>query len=180
MLSFFKIFLIPICLFGWLFEDSRSPSVKAFENVLYQSAKLLEKKHNVSAMGSGGGIPEGVVKEFMLSFEVKGILTKEECRKLLIAMGTDFLNFVNSNQEVRPYLYKYPFEPKDICITLFFRDQNDNFVDYPYISVASYRYGDLTYKTQKYDREKDRIQTITEEQESVEDALKIVKGNQKT
>ena len=179
MLSFFKILLIPICLFGWLFEDSRSPSVKAFENVLYQSAKLLEKKYNVSAMGSGGSIPEGIIKGFHLTFKKNATLNKEQCRKLLIAMGTDFLNFVNSNQEVRPYLYKYPFEPKDMRLTIFFSYDNDDYIEPPYISVASYRLGDLTYKTQKYDREKDRIQTITEEQESVEDALKILKGNQK-
>ena len=176
MINILKILLITVCLFG-CFKDTRSPATQAFENTLYQSAKALEKKYNVSAMGSGGSAPMGVISNFTLSFEKKGILTKEECRKLLIAMGTDFLNFVNSNQEVRPYLYKYPFEPKDMRLTIFFSYENDDYIEPPYISVASYRLGDLTYKTQKYDREKNRFKTINEERESYEDALKILKGN---
>ncbi|OJU80237.1 MAG: hypothetical protein BGO10_01775 [Chlamydia sp. 32-24] len=177
MTNIFLSFLIPFCVFGWLFKDSRSPAIQAFDNVLIQSAKILEKKYNVSAMGSGGSAPMDVISNFTLSFQKNAVLNKEECRKLLLAMGNDFLLLVNSNQEVKPFLYKYPFEPKDICVTLFFRDQKDNFVEYPYISVASYRLGDLTYKTQKYDREKNRFKTINEERESYEDALKILKGN---
>ncbi|CDZ81076.1 hypothetical protein BN1013_01604 [Candidatus Rubidus massiliensis] len=179
MLSFFKILLIPICLFGWLFEDSRSPSVKAFENVLYQSAKLLEKKYNVSAMGSGGSVPEGVIKEFTLSFQKKGILTKEECRKLVVSMGLDFLHLINTNKEVRPFLYKYPFEPKDICINLFIRDEKENYVEHPNISIADLLLGNLSYETKIVNYETDTFKKISLEKESFEDALKIVKGNQK-
>ncbi|CDZ81083.1 hypothetical protein BN1013_01611 [Candidatus Rubidus massiliensis] len=175
MLSFFKILLIPICLFGWLFEDSRNPAVKAFENVLYQSAKFIEKKYNLSAMGSGGSVPEGVIKEFTLSFQQKGILTKEECRKLVVSMGLDFLHLINTNKEVRPYLYKYPFEVIDININLFIRDEKGNYVEHPNINVADLFLGNLSYETQHYDRVKDSLKTITEEQESVEDALKLLK-----
>lgn len=172
-------FLIPICLFGWLSKDTRSPAIQAFDNVLVQSAKVLEKKYNVSAMGSGGSAPMGVISNFTLSFQKNAVLNKEECRKLLLAMGNDFLDLVNSNQEVKPFLYKYPFEAKDVCVTLFFNNEKDEYVEYPYMSVASYRLGNLTYETQHYDRVKDSLKTISKEQESIEDGLKIVKGNQK-
>ncbi|CDZ81073.1 hypothetical protein BN1013_01601 [Candidatus Rubidus massiliensis] len=179
MYNIFFILLFPLCLFGWLFNDEDA-DLKAFENVLYQSAKFLEKKYNVSAMGSGGSIPEGIIKKFTLSFQMKGILTKEECRKLLIAMGADFLQLINNNKEVRPYLYKYPFEAKDININLFIRDEKGNYVEHPNINVADLFLGNLSYETQHYDQVKDSLKTISKEQESYEEALKIVKGNQKT
>ncbi|OJU80233.1 MAG: hypothetical protein BGO10_01755 [Chlamydia sp. 32-24] len=174
MINILKILLIPVCLFG-CFKDTRSPATQAFENTLYQSAKALEKKYNVSAMGSGGSAPMGVISNFTLSFEKKGILTKEECRKLLIAMGGDFLQLINTNKEVRPYLYKYPFEAIDININLFIRDEKGNYVEHPNINVADLFLGNLSYETQHYDRVKDSLKTITEERESVEDALKMLK-----
>ncbi len=179
MLSFFKILLIPICLFGWFFNDEDA-DLKTFENVLYQSAKLLEKKYNVSAMGSGGSIPEGVIKKFTLSFQKKGILTKEQCRKLLIAMVADFLQLINNNKEVRPYLYKYPFEAKDININLFIRDEKGNFAEHPNISIADLLLGNLSYETKTVNYETNTFKKISLEEETFEDALKIVTGNQKT
>ncbi|CDZ80231.1 hypothetical protein BN1013_00738 [Candidatus Rubidus massiliensis] len=68
MISILKILLIPICFFGW-FKDNRSPATKSFDNILMQSAKILEKKYNLSAMGSGGSAPMGVISNFTLSFQ---------------------------------------------------------------------------------------------------------------
>ena len=81
-------------------------------------------------------------------------LNKEDCRKLIIDIGIDFLNLINSDQEVKPYLYKYPFESKDISINLFFRDKKNNFAEFPNISVADFSSDYLSYEIQKVDYDK--------------------------
>ncbi len=91
-------------------------------------------------------MPGGIVKLLGLDFQVRGPLLREEIRKILIESVHDFLVYVNSDAAVRPYLENYPFEIKNVEITLFFIDAQGLELDDPYIGIAGISRGRLDYQ----------------------------------
>jgi hypothetical protein len=67
-------------------------------------------------------MPGGEVRELGFDYDVEATLSKEDLREILINLGREFLNTIDSDEAVRPYLTKYPFVMNNVQITLFLKD----------------------------------------------------------
>lgn len=135
-------------------------------------AQKLAEKYHMKAIGTVGGLAK-CVNLLGLSFQIRGPLTQEQLRLIIIGCVEEFLSAVNADEEIRPYLCTYPFTAEGIEITVFVIDAQGRSLYDPDIGVASERRGALEYMiTDKTDTFK--YKSIISE--SYDDALKIVRG----
>ncbi len=124
-----------------------SPNEKAVNKLLSRLAKDFEKKYNIRPIGTNVAMHGGIVRMLGLDFQVLGPLSQEQIRKILIKLVQKFLEEINSDLILRPFLEKYPFKIEDINIILFFNDSKGYEIDDPYFGVAEIDGGELSYKT---------------------------------
>jgi len=136
----------------------------------------LKKKYKINTIATNISMPGGIVKLLGLDFQVQGPLSKEEIRKILIALVQDFLVSVNSNEKIKPYLENYPFEIKNIEITLFFIDSQRMELLDPNIGIAKVSSGSLSYKILAKTNGILSIKSLSKE--SYEEALQILNRNE--
>ena len=115
-----------------------------------------------------------MVRSLHLSFQIRKSLDKSEARKLLVNCAQTFLKNINDSKEIQPHLYDKPFTWNNVEVEIYSRDSGDSDVYYPAICVVSLLDGKVYFRTQ--DKE-NILQYKTEEVESVEEALEIVKNN---
>jgi hypothetical protein len=121
-------------------------SGQAVNGLLCRIEHSLEKKYKMKTIGTNVAMPGGVVKLLGLDFHIRGPLSREEIRKILIESAQDFLTMVNSDEAVRSYLENYPFKIENVHITLFCIDSRGFKLDDPYIGIAGIARGELDYK----------------------------------
>ncbi len=143
-------FLFPIIIFvGCEMPNHQNVEIpkseKAVNDLLYKISQSFEKKYKMNAIATNVSMPGGVVKLLGLDFQIRGPLSKNEIRKILIDTAQEFLTSVNSDVAVRPYLENYPFKIKNIDITLFLIDAKGIRLDDPHIGIASISRGTLDY-----------------------------------
>lgn len=114
--------------------------------LLSKISSSLEMKYDLKTIGTIVSMPGGNVKELGLDFQIRGPLSQNEIRKILIRISQDFIAFVNADINIRKYLAYHPFDIKNINITLFVTDSNGKRVDAPYIGIAGISTGILDYK----------------------------------
>jgi|GEM_PF-2624313 hypothetical protein len=136
-------------------------------------AKKLTQKYEMSVSGDSVAMPGGIVNNLGLCFHVYRVLKKEEIRKILVGCVEYFVNEINSNEKIRPYLEKYPFGPKNITIGLIMYTSEEGDVYDPDIEAAFAAGGVIWYGTKGKDQE---FGYKNEYRESFEDAAKLVQG----
>ncbi|CDZ80229.1 hypothetical protein BN1013_00736 [Candidatus Rubidus massiliensis] len=174
MISILKIFLIPICFFGW-FKDNRSEAEKTFDQVLSQGINLIQKKYNLEILGSGGGMPDGFIHNFNISFKHYGVLPIEKARGLLVNVTTDFLQVVNSNPKIRNYLYTFPFKGEDISLMILIKSSDGDDLEDPFLGSMCQCRGSIRYETLKYLKTNLFPKTIKQTSETYDEAVQILK-----
>lgn len=108
-------------------------------------------------------------------FQIRGPLSQEQLRKILIDCVEDLLNELNINEEIRPFLKTYPFTSKEVNIGIFIVDANGGKnVFYPSIGVARATKEKIVYR--KYDPNSQYSQDKEVLEEFYTDALKIVQA----
>jgi hypothetical protein len=101
----------------------------------------------------------------------------EEARELLMSAGNMFLDAINKDERIRPYLINYPFLPKNIGIEIYFKELNGSNIEEPgKLHVAWLMNGFLTYDDENLETK--RLQTIREE--TFEEAAEILKESEKS
>lgn len=175
--NFLSLLLIPLCIFGW-FKDNRSEAEKTFDEVLNQGIKFVEQKYKLKAIGSGGGMPDGSIHNFNITLEHKGILSIDDARFLLVNITNDFVQIVNKNPKIKPYLYNFPFTDKDISLMVIIKSvEGDDLID-PYLGSIGQCAGELWYKTFKKINSNTYPRVFKEKREIFEDAVKILQKQQ--
>ncbi len=159
------------------FSHVSPPSIAMTGKIQKQVAPMLAKKHNMQLCGAGGGMPDGIVNMLALSYDLKQSLAIEQARPILIDCLNTYVNAVNADVELRPYLKNYPFDPKNIEINIFFWTQNMEIVSDPYLCVVSAVNGKLVYCTKAKGQ---KIGYKSEIVESYEDAVKILNEKNNT
>jgi hypothetical protein len=131
-----------------------------FYGFLKQEGKRLGEKYHMSLCGMGGGSDHGI---WLLSLSFKrygSLLKEEEARKLIISCLTDFLEDVNQETSLRPFLKTYPFTPENISITIL------NSVPHPYICDVGADEGKIYYCTEdelnKYKYKSRKVESYAE------------------
>ena len=166
--------LIVVC--AWFFINSPDPYLsreeKQVNSILGTTADIIEKKYPLTCVGAGSAMPGRVVKGFMLCFDTKNRLTKDELRHLVIQCTLELLYQININTEIRSALEIYPFTEKDVQIIIYNNDKYGNQAVGPDVSDAQLFLGYLKYSSVD-PKDRYRYESITEE--TYTDALEKVK-----
>jgi hypothetical protein len=64
------------------------------------------------------------IQEIELRFTSLDALDVDQARKLYIEIMEEFLIRINKHEKIRPHLHNYPFEVKNIKLTISFDDSN--------------------------------------------------------
>ena len=101
-----------------------------------------------------------------LSFDYRQPTTIENGRKLLIAAVQEFVQSVNAEEQIRPYLQNYPFEAKNVQISIFLQNPDGSKLSSGLHVISAYE-GILNYNID--DPEGPLFKTLLEE--TYEEAL---------
>ncbi len=152
-------------------------SEQSVNRLLHQISVLFDKKYKLQTCATIVSMPGGEVRLLGFHSHIKGPLSREHIRKILINSAQDFLDFVNSNDSIKPYLKNYPFEIKNIEIIIIITNSKGIGLDDPYIGIAEIFREKIVYQNLITT---DIPSIKSEFEESYEEALKICKGPDKT
>jgi hypothetical protein len=134
-------------------------------------SKKAYKEKGLVLEGCGGSMMTDI-KELMLSFASPEHLTLDQTRRLVVQTLDEFLNQVNADEKIRPRLHNYPFTPKNIALSIGFRDQGKRppreYIAYVHLSEGTVYYHHWDATRAEYDQFCDPYK------ESINDAIKIV------
>ena len=118
------------------------------DRAAYIIGQQVAEKHRLKFAGIGGGADKGERWLMTICFEYRGkSLLKDEARKLIVECTEEFLQIVNSNDEIRPYLRDYPFTENNLEFVIVFLSENGKTFISPYISSLSQFNGKISYTT---------------------------------
>lgn len=175
-----KIF-IPIVLIGTgllmmnFVMDGKMAQLSEEDQILYRfinrQSKFLEAKYHMKQSGVGLG---GIKLELMIvSFHRHSEpLTEQKARKLIVDCVNDFLDAINSDNQIRPFLKEYPFTAKNIDLTILNFGESDLPHYFPYIAVVWNAKGKIAFLTEQPST---KCGYYTEKYETYEEAVAILK-----
>ena len=144
--------------------------------VMNRTAKILKKEKGLIFIGFGGRGVKKIEISYMGFDKIGEPYNIKKARNLLVFAVETFLNEFNKDEKMKPYLLNYPFTSKNIKITIFFFDKNEDHHIAPSISIVALRDSDLKNPVCYEIRKNDSLYTI--HRESYEEALKIAKQNE--
>lgn len=157
-------------------NNQPSQEERLVNETINSTAQHIEKRYaNIKPCGEGAAMHGGIVRELVLAFETSGPFTKETLRQLLIESAQEMLDQINANQDLRPFLVKYPFTIENVQIIIYNHDKNDLRVYDPEIAIADISQGILMYKTA--DPESIRLKFKNRFSETYAEALAIIKNS---
>ncbi len=124
-----------------------SKAEQLVNETLERTARIIMKKYNIKASGSGAGMPEGCVNKLSLSFHTKNRLNIDGLRELLIKCAHELLDQINNNIELQQFLVKRPFTIENVQIIIFNKDKGGGGLVDPEIASAQISEGILDYLT---------------------------------
>ena len=150
--------------------------------VLYGTVKKigskLAEKYQMLPYGIGGGARKGDGIWLMdISFQRYGHpLNEEEARKLIINCVSDFLEAVNSDECLRPFLKDYPFTAKNLNLRIFNYGKDHVLYYFPYIAIVTNSQGKVGFLTEDPSV---KCGYYTEKYEPYDEAVAILKKQNK-
>ena len=177
---FFTILFIFIGLVVLSFSMNRNVNLNQGlseeSQVLYgfidREAKKLGAKYGMEHCGTGGGGRDGIWL-MSLSFQRFGShLNEEDARKLIINCSNDFIESINNDETIRPFLKIYPFSAKNIDLTIYNYQENGRWIYYPDIFIENNAEGKIAFYTKD---ESEKYGYKTEKYETYEEAVAILK-----
>ncbi|HEY2810466.1 MAG TPA: hypothetical protein VGJ00_03645 [Rhabdochlamydiaceae bacterium] len=118
---------------------------KLTNQIILKVAEQLQREKNLQPCGFGGRAMDQV-KMLAISFNYFKQIDIEEGRELLVSAGKLFLDAINENEKVRPYLINYPFLPENIQVRIFLKNEDGTFIEQEKLHVVSIINGKLLYK----------------------------------
>jgi hypothetical protein len=119
-------------------------------------------------------IKKNKIKEIHLYYSSRSILDLQLARVLLVEVVSSFIDSVNANALINPYLCQSPFSVTDLEYTIFFRDQKGAFPQSPKISQITMNRGKIAYYT--YEKGVFSIQQKESFKKAVEITYKTIKS----
>jgi len=150
-------------------EEDNTPYIKYAKEIMNPFIEDCEKKYHLDCFGTGGRFADNV-GEINIKFMAFQRGTIEEARILEVKMTEDLLTRINTHEKIRPFLNTYPFDVKDIKISISFRKEDG----------SCYKDGSVAYVSHIknklfYDKEDPKTGELIEiMEEPYEEALKIV------
>jgi hypothetical protein len=123
-----------------------------------EAVSRLEKERDLKPFGLGAQMMYQI-QMLALSFNYHKSLDIEQARELAMYASTVFLDIINRNEQIRPYLSNYPFDEKNIEIEIVIRRNGEG--EQEKLVMASMHRGLLIYDVRNY--ETNRLKTIYRE-----------------
>ncbi len=142
--------------------DGNNPNKKgdSAREVRRRVAYKLKKEKELYPCGTGAQMMDEI-QMLGLAFNYFQPVDIEKSRKLLIDAVDEFVNAVNEDTEIRPYLGNYPFEPKNIDIRIFMKNRDGSELPRGVLHCISSIDGILEYDIS--DPQTGRLRTIFKE-----------------
>jgi hypothetical protein len=160
---------------GCNFNRHSQPSekVRFASEIRSKVAKKLRDEMDLIPFGFGGRMMYQI-KRLNLAFQYRHPIDIEGGRELLMQAANVFLEEVNTNEKIRPYLDIYPFEPKNIKIIVSLQDSDGRNVSDGELALITFRDGVLQYKFNDLNSSFYRVV-----EETYEEALEIIQNSGK-
>lgn len=145
MKFFFLILTLSINLI-WLQSNETSTHLSLIKESEHKFIEQIREKYGLKYLGSGGGLePKVCALVIDLEYCNQHILSKNELRKLLVDLTELYLQEINRNSELLPYLEVYPFTPNDVWIGVSLYSAKRKMNLFPDYTAASSCYGRLRF-----------------------------------
>jgi len=157
-------------------NNDEIPAYETYVNQLINSfAKEIKKEFGLICIGDGGQMPYDV-EAVSIKFAAYCYPSIEKARELEVKITERFINAINSNEKIRPYLREYPFKADraEVAISFYTKDNSrytDGSVSYVFQVKNKIYYCSKNPHTKNLD-------DLYEE--PYEEALKIVQSSQKS
>lgn len=148
-----------------------SDDEKIIYGVINTVGKSLSAKHQMRQIGTGLG---GMDKLWLVSlvFEKQDLhMTEQEARRLMVSCVDEFIEAVNTNQELRPLLKVYPFTAENISLAIHNVSSERRDPAHPFIATVSASRGKMMYLTRNKEQP---IRYESEKQETFAEAVAIL------
>ncbi len=128
-------------------EDNPYSSNKGtlVDEVTNRAFVQLKMEKGLYPFGTGARMMDQI-KMLALAFHYYKEVEIEEARELLLYAGNVFLNIINNNEQIRPYLDNYPFKPENIEITIYLKNTDGSKFAPEKLCVISMVNGVLEYE----------------------------------
>jgi hypothetical protein len=181
----FIFIIISIILFASCNEkaDTRTPERKKIDycellenRTTISFVEKMKRKKGLIGIGLGGGSagPGKGARMLSVTFECYQKVNIAQARMLLLECVQEFLDEINSKQELESCLSVFPFTYKNISISLLFTDKKSNgdFFQPPLIAAAGADEGEMHYVIARDDSlERVKEETYEEALRSAEQGL---------
>ncbi len=125
----------------------------------------------LALIGYGGAMLDDI-QSITLTFLSFDRLTVDEARVLYIGMMEDFLQRINTDDSIRPYLHNFPFEERNIELTIGFEDTKRKITSDGHVALMSIGKDHKIYFA-AYDSDTQKFYDLHEE--SYNEALQLAK-----
>lgn len=115
-----SLFLLNFLTSFFCFFGTQRPDIKMINKHINSFAAQEEKK-GFYLFGSGGEMMDNI-KKVHLSFDLQKKVEVDEARVMLVEMTQKFMQQVNSDEKIRPYLENYPFTHLNTEFSISFKD----------------------------------------------------------
>ena len=159
-------FLLIFALIYFLFFREVHHSKFAHKITIQTGQKLRDEKE-LYLIGTGGQMMDDI-KMMYMGFQYFKPVNLGNGRDLLVYSIQLYLNEINKNEKVRPYLHEYPFTPKNIEIDIWIRNADGSKVASDRIRHVHIADGILSYHMDGIDE----YSRKTVHEETYEEALK--------
>jgi hypothetical protein len=143
-------------------DDTSYPSKKGTlaNEVRRKAFARLKIEKELYPFGTGAEMMYQI-KMLALAFHYYKEVDIEEARELLISAGAVFLDIINSNEEIRPFLHNYPFKPENVEIRIVLKNPDGSEFSHEKLCIVTMIDGALNYKATN--PQTDRLLTIHKE-----------------
>ena len=169
-----KHFLCILVLFFATSCDFRNKDNESYKK--QTTANEVRRKAASEIKAQIGLYPSGTMGQMMYDIEKLGLsfkcfkpVTIEEGREYLVKSTQIFLDIINSDEKIRPYLANYPFTAKNIQIEIFIHKPDWSELDKGQLSIISCSENKLSYDV---DSPPNFPRFLTVYEETFEEALK--------
>ncbi len=126
--------LIPCALFcsKLITDDDNNPAnyERMAYKITHQTIEQIRREKQLLCMGTGGSMPHDVRKlSVSFMYRQKEELDVRSARELMVYIVDLYLENINADKELRPYLHVYPFTAENLEITVFIEKPNGKEVD---------------------------------------------------
>ncbi len=113
-----------LILVGCIFSACAKPPehAKWAQDTAKAFTQLMEKSQGLHSLGSGGFYTNKKIDSLYLDFEIRKRVSHEEAKALLTTIVDTFIEYVNQNEGIRPFLQTYPITPNQVSASIAFVD----------------------------------------------------------